>query len=334
MVSRLILPTPSFVQPLYIMIFFLKKLAMKSILKAMVAVLLIIQFTSCVNTAPKPIPKKQSEIHKVDNRIRIDSLLKSNHGNNYLIAQMGHVNNLDKIFGFRGLRFNMLFNSINFLQARIDTNEFDRSIITVSFSADLNVIGNNQYDDLDLVFYNNRLTTISISETYNSEFNNSTIKPDVIVNDIIDKQNGNPMIPSNNTFTFPLNGSYKLLETLYGKPNIQYDGFLETYVNKSGSTHYLSIDDIDIYNKEAEYFDEKLASWKSDFLILTYNGIYYYDSYVTELGSIKLIKHLKVHIEYSLTENKNIINENIKYINDTFKKEKKNQDNIDLIKKF
>ncbi|MFA6946320.1 MAG: hypothetical protein WC220_10500 [Pedobacter sp.] len=233
---------------------------------------------------------------------------------------MGDVNNLDKIYGFRGLRFNMPFESINFLTAEIDTNEFYNKIITVNFSADLNIIGNDNYDRLSLVFLDKKLKSIEIYQTV--ILAQGKINPDIIVNDVIDINNGHRNPAPYTLSDFPMNDSYNLLVSLYGKPNVNFDGFLNTHIGRG----------LRSATPEGAYIDEKSGSWESKYLVLTYNGKYYYD----RLGpsAIAFLNSVYVYIEYTLIEDKAVINERFKLIRDSLEKESETQKNINLIKKF
>jgi hypothetical protein len=120
--------------------------------------LMSIILLSC-NSNPK---RNNSSFSKeLDNKVLIDSLVINGVSNYDERLIMGDLKNLDIINGFRKLKFNTKFESINFKDSGIDNKYKSKNIIIVMVKGvDISFFGEG--DDLELTFYNDKLSRITI----------------------------------------------------------------------------------------------------------------------------------------------------------------------------
>ncbi len=123
-------------------------------------------FLVLLSCNPKPT-EKMITINETT-KVLIDSLLDKNDNGSEENLELGSLDNLDIINGFRKLKLSLRFDSIDFKNSEIDTMYFRKGIIVVRIN-DFEPFLFGTGDDIELTFLNSKLTKIEISNgRYNS----------------------------------------------------------------------------------------------------------------------------------------------------------------------
>jgi hypothetical protein len=292
---------------------------------------IVIPIVSCDTSSQRKFKKAESDsISKSSNsnlylktvtKIPIDSLLSRSKTRNSESFILGKIENLDNLFGFRGLKLESYYDSIlfpivydplfdSYSGPQINSTYEKRGLITVDLERKYEGLFSNN-DNIELTFYRKKLSQITLSNT--SLFEQSF----------------------QNQFPKYFDTQYKSLVRLFGQPNIIYKSIIPDYASRPkidrsnpNKTFEQTLKYLDKTFEENLYID---VEWISKKVSLRFKDTHN-EEYNIVLGTKKFFETSS--IKYSLLKDEKNIENLLISIGDSIKKIKNKTFDKELIKKF
>lgn len=265
----------------------------KTIITNLAILFLILSFNYCST----PNAKLNSPLINDRHPLSVDSLLKLQNPQQAKISQLGKIDNLLLLSGYRGLRLGTSFDSISFeFSGTIDSTYISKGIIIVKkIKSYIDIL--NTDCGVKLTFYKNKLSVIDIgSWVYTIDLKDY---PGV-------KQHPN----------YSIDIPFRSLKTMFGNPSVDKSSKIKNNSYK------------------ISYTDSINCSWICNNVRLNYLGDYtYYDNTVSQLISHEPI-NIRVSLIILYSDTEEIIRRNIKIVDDSLKQVSIEQEQQEFIKKF
>lgn len=242
--------------------------------------------------------KSELNSYKKPHKIHIDTLLSQNRTQRNYTLSPYDINNIQKMYGFRGIKLRMNFDSIDFGNAKFNERYINRNIKIVTIYSHKNSIKIiNDYDKLELTFFENRLSQIRIFNHYANRFKQSSF----------DKER-------NTTSLFFISTVYELLVDLFGKPNVDSKYLKHQKMQKDDVMILILFSRIN--GGKLHHRNSINSIWKSKDIIVNYSGVEYCEN---QSSSLSDILYAEAEINFKLIEDMSKIKENINIIEDSLR---------------